>query len=393
MTGLERIVVVGASQAGCGAASALRGLGFDGEITVIGDEPHRPYTRPPLSKGVLTGVEPEHSVFLPAPDDVRLRTGVTAVGLDREKSAVELADGEHLPYDGLVIATGARARRLGTAVGTGVGNGETTLRGLDDAVGLRGRLADSRDVAVAGAGFLGLEIASAAVGLGKAVTVVDQFPALLGRLGPLLADLVLAAAAEHGVRVSVAPAGVRIDRSGRLLTTDGALLAEADLVVTAAGDVPNTEWLHGSGIRLDGGVVIDNACRVAPNIVAAGDVVSAPGRDGRMTRSPHWWSALSQAKIAAATLLGREPADLVGGRPPFFWTEMFGLKIRMAGRLPPVGEPTVLDGSIAQRRALLLWPGAGPGDAFGTAVSVNLPISAPKLTRLAQRSPAHQRTL
>jgi NADPH-dependent 2,4-dienoyl-CoA reductase/sulfur reductase-like enzyme len=302
---------------------------------------------------------------------------------------VELADGDLLHYDGLIIATGARARRLGSAAGTG----ETTLRGLDDAVRLRGQLARSRDVAVAGGGFLGMEIASAAAGLGKAVTVVDQVPPLLGRLGPLLTDLVLAEAAERGVFIQVAPAGVRVDEPGRLLATDGKMLAEADLVVTAAGDVPNTEWLHGSGIPLDGGVVIDSACRVAPNIVAAGDVVSVRARDGRAMRSPHWWSALSQAKIAAATLLGRTSTDLVGSAPPFFWTEVFGLKIRMAGQLPPVGDPTVLEGSIAERCALLVWPGEIRECAFGTAMSVNLPASAQKLTRLAQRLPAHQRTL
>jgi 3-phenylpropionate/trans-cinnamate dioxygenase ferredoxin reductase component len=387
MTTRRHIVVVGASQAGCGVAAALRGFGFDGDLTVIGDEPHRPYTRPPLSKAVLIGAESEHSVFLPVPDDLRLRTGVTAVGLDRADNTVELAGGERLPYDGLVIATGARARRLGSTVD----NGRITLRGLDDAVALRGQLARAHDVAVAGAGFLGLEIASAAAGLGKAVTAVDQVPPLVGRLGPLLADLVLTAAAEHGVRVKIAPAGVRVESPGRIVATDGSVLAEGDLVVTAAGDVPNTEWLRESGLELDSGIVIDSACQVAPDIVAAGDVTSVRGRNGRAMRSPHWWSALSQAKIAAATLLGRETPELVGSTPPFFWTEAFGLKIRMAGQLPPVGDPTVIDGSLADRRALLVWP-ADEQNGFGTAVSVNLPISAPKLTKLAQQIPARQRT-
>jgi NADPH-dependent 2,4-dienoyl-CoA reductase/sulfur reductase-like enzyme len=384
----RHIVVVGASQAGCGAAAALRGFGFDGDITMIGDEPHRPYTRPPLSKAVLVGAESEHSVFLSVPGDVQLRTGVTAVGLDRANNAVELADGERLRYDGLVIATGARARRPGNAVDSV----QNTLRGLDDAVALRGQLACARDVAVAGGGFLGMEIASAATSLGKAVTVVDQVPPLVVRLGPMLADLVLTAATEHGVRVKVAPAGVRVDNPGRLLAVDGSVLAEADLVVTAAGDVPNTEWLHGTGIELDGGVVIDSVCRVAPGIVAAGDVASVRGRNGRALRSPHWWNALSQAKIAAATLLGRESHDLVGSTPPFFWTEAFGLKIRMAGHLPPVGDPMVIEGSLAERRALLVWPADGPDNDFGTAVSVNVPASAPKLAKLAQQLPARQRT-
>lgn len=132
MTARRHIVVVGASQAGCACAAALRGFGFDGEITLLGDESHRPYTRPPLSKGVLVGAEPDHSVFLPVLDDVSMLGGVAAVGLDRSKNVVELAGRESLHYDGLVIATGARARRL-----THGGHSELTVRTLDDALDLR----------------------------------------------------------------------------------------------------------------------------------------------------------------------------------------------------------------------------------------------------------------
>jgi NADPH-dependent 2,4-dienoyl-CoA reductase/sulfur reductase-like enzyme len=305
---------------------------------------------------------------------------------------VELADGDRLPYDGLVIATGARARKLGTDDPV-----EVTLRSLDDAVVLRQRLAKARDVVVVGGGFLGMEVASSAASLGKTVTIVDQATPLVDRLGPTLSGMLLKAAADHGVRVEIAPLGVRIERRGsgpdRLLSTAGSMLAEADLIVTAAGDLPNTEWLHGSGLAIDGGVVIDRHCRVAPDIVGAGDVVSLRRRDGRCVRSPHWWNALAQAKIAAATLLGREPDSFVGDTPPFFWTEAFGVKIRLAGHLPPVGEPSVLDGSIADRRALLVWPAADEEHGFGTAAAVNASISVPKLTKLARQLPTHVRTV
>ena len=386
----RRVVVVGGSHAGCACASALRGFGFDGDITVVGDEPHPPYNRPPLSKSVLVGAEPDHSVFLPIPDGIRMRTGATAVRLDRVNRMVELADGDRLPYDGLVIATGARARRLGQAGPDDPA--EVTLRGLDDTVVLRQRFARARDVVVVGGGFLGMEVASSAASLGKTVTVVDQMTPLVDRLGPVLSGLLLAAAADHGVRVDVVPTGVRIERRrdvpDRLLSTDGTVLAEADLIVTAAGDVPNTEWLHGSGVEIDGGVVIDRQCRVAPDIVGAGDVVSLRRRDGRCVRSPHWWNALAQARIAAATLLGREPDSSLGSTPPFFWTEAFGLKIRLAGRLPPAGEPTVIDGSMDDRRAVLVWPATDEKHGFGTAAAVNAAISVPKLTRLTQQLPA-----
>ncbi len=354
---------------------------------MLGDEHHPPYTRPPLSKGVLTGSETADSVFLSSNADIELHTGVAAVGLDRDRQRVRLDDGETIGYDGLVIATGAKARRL-----SGQPASEITLRTLDDAVYLRECLDSVCSVAVAGGGFLGMEVASSAATLGKSVTVVDQITPLAGRLGPLLSDMCLTAAAEKGVKILVSPAGVRIanDAAGRLQATDGTTLAEADIIVTAIGDVPNIEWLRDSELPLDNGVIVDRACQAAPGIVAAGDVVSLPGGPGRRrARSPHWSNALSQATIAAATLLGCTPDSKLGSTPSFFWTEVFGLRIRLAGQLPPVGEPTVADGSIEDRRALLVWPPADPETAFGTAAAVNYPISAPKLTKLAQHPPEH----
>ncbi|MET8873207.1 FAD-dependent oxidoreductase [Nocardia sp. NPDC004604] len=382
MSGRRRLVVVGGSQAGCVTAAALRQFGFDGEITVIGDERHRPYARPPLSKGVLGGTEPDDSVFLSTADDLDIVGGVRAVRLDMERKLVELSDKDSIRYDGLVVATGARARRLSRH------GEEVTLRTLDDAIHLRERFDNAREVAVAGGGFLGLEIASTAASLGKAVTVIDQITPLAGRLGPLLSDMVLTAAAEAGVKVRVSTGGVELrpGRHGgdRLQSTDGTVLAEADVVVTAVGDVPNVEWLHGSGIALNGGVVVDADCRVAPDIVAAGDVTSAPGVDGRYGRTPHWWNASAQATTAASTLLGREPETRPGSRASFCWTEAFGLRIRIAGQLPPIGEPVVVGGSLEDRSVLLAWSPPDGGTGIGTAAAVNFPISAPKLRRLAE---------
>jgi NADPH-dependent 2,4-dienoyl-CoA reductase/sulfur reductase-like enzyme len=384
MTAARHFVVVGASQAGLACATALRTLGFDGQITMVGDEPHPPYSRPPLSKGVLVGSESEGSIFLPAADGVDLVTGISAVGLDRYRNILELSTGDGIRYDGLVIATGARARRLGQAP-----EGEVTLRSLDDVRALRELLVSARDVAVAGGGFLGMEVAASAVALGKSVTIVDRVRPLIDRLGPVLSDILLTAAAESGVKVRVAAAGVGVgfdsERPHRIVSADGATLAEADLVITAAGDVPNTEWLRDSGVRVDGGVVVDNHCRVAPGIVAAGDVVTLDAGAGLRARTPHWWNALSQAKVAAAALLGREPDTATQTTPPFFWTEAFGLHIRLAGHLPPIGEPTVVAGSLADRRVLLAWPPPALGTGFGTAAALNYHVSAPKLTRLASQ--------
>lgn len=380
MTGLRRVVVVGASQAGSACAAGLRARGYDGELTIVGDEVHPPYTRPPLSKGVLTGREAEDRVFLPGlGDDVVLRTATAARSLDPDRRVVRLDHGEELAYDGLVVATGARARTL-----AGPDAGEITVRGLDDVVNLRRLLDGARDVVVVGGGFLGMELASSCVSLGKRVTVVDRVEPLAGQLGPFLSALCRAAAEEHGVTLRVDPgtATVAADRgTPRLvLSGGGTRIAEADLVVTAAGDLPNVEWLRGSGLPLDGGLVADERCRVAPGIVAAGDVVATRHAGRRRSRLPFWSNALAQARTAVGAMLGDDAPPPPAA--PYFWTELFGLRLRIAGPLPRQGDPVVVDGSLADRRALLRWPATAT--QAGTAVAVNDPIPAAKLTRLSR---------
>jgi 3-phenylpropionate/trans-cinnamate dioxygenase ferredoxin reductase subunit len=240
-----------------------------------------------------------------------------------------------------------------------------------------------------------MEVASSALALGTTVTVIDVIEPLVDRLGPVLAEMCLAAAADHGVKVRVSATGVRVGFDGgaptRLTSTDGALLCEADLVITTAGDVPNTEWLRYSGLPVRSGVVVDSCCRVAPHIVAAGDVAAVRGPGGQTRRLPHWSNALSQAKIAAAALTATQPATLDDAAPQFFWTEMFGLTLRMAGGLPPVGAPIVVEGSLVERRAVLVWPTTATH--LGTAVAINTPLSAPKLARLVRNTTQQLRSV
>jgi 3-phenylpropionate/trans-cinnamate dioxygenase ferredoxin reductase subunit len=367
----ERAVVVGASLAGVTAVDALRQRGFDGSIVLVGAEPHPPYSRPPLSKGVLKGTDSAGSVMLPATgQDVEVRTGTPAVGLDLDTRRVTLAGGERLPFDHLLIATGCRARTLGD------GTGEIVLRTLDDALALRDRLATAASVLVVGGGFLGMEIASAATDLGRDVTVVDVRPPLAAALGPCLAGLLTAAARERGVRIVVSPDGVR--RSGGAVElADGTRLG-ADLIVTAIGDVPNTEWLAGSGLDVRGGVVVDDRCRAAPGVVAAGDVTAFPGPGGAPRRMPHWDNAIAQARVAVEALLRGDQAP--AHRPdPYYWTEAFGLAMKIAGPLPVTGKPEVLQGALADRSAVVRWTHA----VRPTAVTVNHRLSVARLRRLA----------
>ncbi|MFK0159940.1 NAD(P)/FAD-dependent oxidoreductase [Streptomyces sp. NPDC090493] len=369
---MNRVVVVGGSVAGLTAAQSLRAEGFDGQLVVLSEEPHPPYSRVPLSKGVLDGREPAESALLPLPgDDIEWRTGARAVRLDTRGRTVLLDDGTRLPYNGLVVATGARARRP-------TGDTDLVVRTLDDARVLSARLATARSAIVLGGGFLGMEVASTCRTLGLDVTVVDLVPPLLRLLGPWLADLAVAAARDHGVRVRVAPDGVNVLGDHRVRCGESVL--EADVIVCAVGDVPNTEWLRGSGLSLDagGGLIADSCCHVAPGVVAAGDVVSRLGR-----RTPHWTNAVEQGRAAAASLLHGESARAY--RPdPYFWTEQSKLSIKISGELPLTGSPEVLAGSVDDRSALLRWR---HDDGTATAVAVNHRLPVIKLKRLGAGVP------
>ncbi|WP_380280674.1 NAD(P)/FAD-dependent oxidoreductase [Kitasatospora purpeofusca] len=380
---MRRIVVVGGSIAALTAAGSLRAEGFDGSLVLLSEEAHPPYSRVPLSKGLRSGDALRDAVLLPEPGEgVELRTGARADSLDPARRVVTLADGAQVPYDGLVIASGARARRLG-------GAGELVVRTLDDVELLTARLAGARSVAVVGAGFLGMELASTCRGLGLDVTVIDRDPPLARLLGDWLAAFVVAAARERGVAFRLAPEGVtplgpHAVRLGRE-TGEAGETVQADVVVTAVGDLPNVEWLVGSGLPLDGGVVADGRCLVAPGIVAAGDVVARRTPDGRTRRTPHWTNAVEQGRAAAAALLHGEAARPY--RPdPYFWTEQFGLDIKISGRLPAAGAPEVSAGSVEDRAALLRWRHADGA----TAVAVNHRLAVPRLRLLGALAPAEE---
>lgn len=381
---LREVVVVGGSIAALTAVEMLRMEDFDGRITVLSDEDLPPYTRVPLSKGVLAGTESIDDVVLaPLSGDVELRLGTPATGLDLRARTVHTPAGP-VPYDGLVIATGGRARRLGAPR-----QDERVLRSYGDCTRLRGDLTAASSVLIVGGGFLGMEIASTARSLGLDVTVVDLAPPLDRLLGAVVAGHVRAVAARAGVRIVVTDGGVRLlgspDPAGVELV-DGTRLA-ADVVVSAVGDVPNVEWLAGSGVQVHGGIVVDSRCRVAPGVVAAGDVTVLPGGDGALTRSPHWTNAVDQARAAVRALLHGDRAAPY--RPSqYCWTEQFGLDVKMVGELDPQGEPAVLEGSLDQGSALLAWPDAV---APRSVLAVNHRTPPVKLKRLLR--PAVDRAL
>ncbi|NYJ73624.1 NAD(P)/FAD-dependent oxidoreductase [Allobranchiibius huperziae] len=380
---VRRIVVVGNGIAGLTAADSLRAGGYDGDLTMVGDEPHAAYSRPALSKALLRDLDDLTSHQLAAAaHGATERLGIGLSALDPDRRLITLAGGEALEYDGLVIATGCRARRLGPA-----DSGEVTLRSLDDALHLRERIVDRPTVIVVGGGPLGMEIASGCLGAGCEVTLVCRAAPLLAQLGEHLSGLFTAAATARGLRIVTSPgAGVRRSGSGSVVDLGDGRRLLADLVVTAVGDIPNTEWLASSGLVRSGAVHVDARGRVRPQIVAAGDVAAVPSRQG-VRRMPLWNSAIDQAKVAAAGLLLGDEAPVLEHRP-YFWTEQFGLSLKAVGDLPCKGEVTVLEGDSDRwpgedpesYTALLRWERAG---AAATVAAINCRIPIPRMRRLA----------
>lgn len=375
--GPSRVVVVGGGIAGLTACETLRAEGFDGSLTLVGAEPHAPYSRPALSKALLaTGADAGAHELPPANHGALERRGVAVTGLDLQRRRVRLEDGDELEFDGLVIASGARARR--PAIDAPV----LTLRELDDAVALHAALADAPTVLVVGGGVLGMEVASGALSAGCAVTLVATAAPMSRQLGPFLAEMIGGAARERGLRVVESPAASIVERGGRAAVSlaDGRIL-EADVVVAAMGDEANVEWLRGADVLVGDTLVTDDRGRVAAGVVAAGDVAWWRGRGGAR-RTPLWTSAIEQAKTAATALLRGDEAPPLDHQQ-YFWTEQFGLAIKAVGELPLDGRPETLDGDPGERSALLAW---SREDGARTAAAVNWRIPLPKLRRLAVRT-------
>ncbi|POX60165.1 ferredoxin reductase [Streptomyces sp. Ru62] len=352
------VVVAGASMAGLRAAEQLRAAGWDGPITLIGDEPHMPYNRPPLSKGVLAGKAPFESLaFRPRASvaDVRWRLGTKVVAADLDRRVVTLDDGEALAYRGLVVATGMRPRRLRCP---GPVTGRHTVRTLADAQGLREALTrPGARVVIVGAGFIGCEVAATAVALGAAeVTVVDPLPLpMVGPLGDQLAKALLRRHEQRGVRFALGTGVTGFDGDDRVtgvVLADGTVLA-ADVVVECVGSLANTEWLDGNGLDLTDGVLTDAHLRAGgrPDVVAVGDVARFPNAryDGVPRRVEHWSiptdTARHAARVLAAHLAGGD-AGLQRFAPlPTFWSDQHDFRLQSFGA-PALGKDDVrvLDG-------------------------------------------------
>lgn len=370
----QTTVIVGGGQAGVEVAFALRQNDYDGRIVLIGEEPELPYRRPPLSKAYLDGSMARESLTIRKPPmlekaQIECRTGIRVQSIDREARRVELSDGEWLDYTDLVLATGARARRLGEAVDQF--SNVHYVRTLADIDRLKPSFVEGARVAVIGGGFIGLEAAAAAVKGGLQVTVIEMADRLLQRVvDSEMSEFFAAAHAKRGVEVLTGVGAQAWEGDEQLQTitlTDGRQLT-LDLVIVGIGVVPDTDLAEAAGLQTNNGIVADLYSRTSDrHIYAIGDCANhANGFLGHAARLESVPAAQEQARTAARSIAGQEqPHDAV----PWFWSDQFDLKLQMAGLLG--GHDQVVSRGSAEEDSFVRF--YMRGDVIRCAHSVNRP--------------------
>jgi 3-phenylpropionate/trans-cinnamate dioxygenase ferredoxin reductase subunit len=389
--GDRTFVIVGASLAGATAAAALRGSGFDGRLIMLGDEPRAPYERPGLSKAYLRGEEPAEELFV-RPDEwwveqgieVRLATRVRRV--DPRDGMVTLADGQSLPFDAALVATGVRNREL-KVPGADL-DGVRQLRRIPDADAIRDRARGASRVVVVGMGFIGAEVAASLRQLGVEVTIVEIFETALFRaLGARIGNVVEQIHRDHGVEILFEDNVERFEGAGRVervITERGRSIA-CDLVVVGIGTEPNVEVMAGEALHELGGIGVDAGLRTAfPNVLAAGDVATHDHPVFGSVRVEHFDNAIKMGEHAASAMLGSgAPFD----DPHWFWSDQYDSEIQMGGvRLT---DDMVLRGSLEERRFCAFF--LDPAGVLRGCVSIDWPRDVRRSLPLIRREVAPDR--
>lgn len=333
---MQNVVIVGAGQAGGETAAELRKLGYSGRITLVGEEPHLPYKRPPLSKTYLSGAVARESLYV-IPQAALERVNVAFIGgvrgerIDPAERMLHLADGRVLPYDRLVLATGGRPRRL--SIPGGDLPRVYALRTIADVDAIRAHCTAGRRLVIIGGGYIGLEVAAVALKMGLSVTVLESAPRVLQRVtAPEMSAFYERVHREAGVDVrtsvelkAIEPAGEAID----VVLADGSRLA-ADFAVVGIGLIPNVELAQSGGLTVDNGIVVDEFARTSdPSIYAAGDCTQHPSEFlGRRVRLESVQNAMEQARVVAGNLMGKA---MPYRNVPWFWSDQYELKLQMVG--------------------------------------------------------------
>jgi 3-phenylpropionate/trans-cinnamate dioxygenase ferredoxin reductase subunit len=333
------VVIVGGGLAAARTAEQLRRSEYAGPITIVSDEDHLPYDRPPLSKEVLRA-ETDDVTLKPAEfydeNDITVLLGKAARSVDTDEKTLKLADGGELGYDELIIATGLVPKRIPSFPDL---PGIHVLRSFDESLKLRGEAGSARHAVVIGAGFIGCEVAASLRGMGVDVVLVEPQPAPLAsvlgeQIGSLVARLHRAEGVDVRCGVGVADVG-GTEKVEKVTLSDDTEL-DADLVVVGIGSHPATAWLEGTGVAVDNGVVCDAVGRAsAPHVWAIGDVASWRNNVGHQVRVEHWSNVADQARALVPAMLGKETLPAVS--VPYFWSDQYDVKIQC------LGEPEATD--------------------------------------------------
>jgi 3-phenylpropionate/trans-cinnamate dioxygenase ferredoxin reductase subunit len=389
MSDPRTFAVVGAGLAGAKAAEALRTEGFDGRIVLLGAEPHRPYERPPLSKGYLQGSSERDTVYVHPPEwytehQIELRLDTPVHAIDRRAHELVTGDGSRLRYDKLLLSTGATPRRL--PVPGADRAGVRYLRSLDDSDHLRSAFRPAAKVVIIGGGWIGLETAAAARTAGAEVTVIEraELP-LLRVLGPRVAQVFADLHRDHGVdlRCDTAVTAVQSaagdpSSAGAVLLSDGTEL-EADVIVVGIGVTPNVELARSCGLNVDDGILVSRDLVTSDDdILAAGDVANAyHPLLRRQLRVEHWANALHQPVVAAQTMLGQSASYV---RQPYFFTDQYDLGMEYTGYADPDGhDQVVIRGDVERREFIAFWLDGG---RLTAAMNVNVRESTEPIQEL-----------
>ncbi len=330
------VVIVGAGQGGLQAAESLRNGKYEGPILMLGDEPHAPYNRPPLSKAFLLGEYKQEQLTIRQPavfekKAIQLRKGVRVTEVDTVNKTVSLQDGELISYSKLIIATGSRARI--PALEQVTAQGVHSLRSLDDTLSIAAQMDSVKNLVVVGGGFIGLEMAAVAIKLGKKVTVIEFADRLMSRVvSPMISEYFKTLHENHGCEILLNSAVSEVVTESAKLTavklSNGEQIA-ADMVVLGVGVLPNQELAQTAGIGCDGGIIIDNSgCTSVPDIYALGDCTAQKMTDGSLRRLESVQNAVEMAKSVAAHILGN-PKPFVAF--PWFWSDQYQIKLQMVG--------------------------------------------------------------
>ncbi|MDB5531190.1 MAG: ferredoxin reductase [Devosia sp.] len=386
----KHFVIVGAGEAGARAAMALREQGFDGDVTLVGGETHLPYERPPLSKdGMVAEVFAAKTIATAerlVDAGVAFRGGVTVAGIDRAGKRLEMKGGSTLPYDKLLLATGASPRRLAGVEGERI----VYLRTIEDAQRLRGALGPGRHIAIIGGGFIGLELAASARARGAEVTLIEALPRLLSRGVPAgIAARIQARHLAGGVRLVFGDPIAAIESAAvsARVTLESGMCIEADMVLIGIGAAPNVALAEAAGLTVVNGIAVDERLQTTDaDIFAAGDCCSFPLAiyGGRRVRLESWRNAQDQGNLAARNMLS---AGEVGASVPWFWSDQYELTLQIAG-LADEGALTVerelAEGSILFHLSADGRLVAASGIGVGNAVAKDIRLAEMLIGRRAR---------